>query len=143
MNKRPLNSFTMCWLFGSFFLSTNHGRRSASPPLMHTWLIESEVFSCPCQLVPIERIKEKQPSHFHNSAYYYSLLIFACHYSWPLAGKPHLLLPQPDKCMRVSYFLVTIYIYIYIYTYMIVCVCVYVRVYIYIYIYIFKIFPCY
>ena len=42
--------FTTCWLFGCFFLNTNHGRRSASP-LMHTWLIGSGVLPCPCHLV--------------------------------------------------------------------------------------------
>ena len=50
--------FTTCWLFGCFFLSTNHGHRSASP-LTHTWLIGSGVFPCLCQFVLIERVEEK------------------------------------------------------------------------------------
>ena len=38
--------FTTCWLLGSFFLSTNHGRRSVSL-LTLTWLIGSWVLPCP------------------------------------------------------------------------------------------------
>ena len=38
---RSLKIHHMLAFFGSFFLSTNHGQRFASP-LTHTWLIESE-----------------------------------------------------------------------------------------------------
>ena len=102
--------FTMFWLFGGFFLYQSWSLVCLSLPI-HTWPIESGVLPCPCQLVLIERVEEKWPSHSYYSAYYYILLILAWHYSRPPAGKPHLLPPQPGECMRVSYFLV-IYIYI-------------------------------
>ena len=109
MNKQPLFSFRSLkihhvlafWRFLPQYQSWS--QVCLSLPLMHTWLIEIEVFSCPCQLVPIERVEEKQPSHFHYSAYYYSLLILACHYS-----QLHLFPLQPRECIRVSYFLVTV-----------------------------------
>ena len=62
-------------------------------------------------VVPIERVEEKRPLHY--SAYYNSLLILACHYSRLPAGELHLLPPQPGECIKVSYFLVTVYKYIY------------------------------
>ena len=41
---------TMFCLFGSFFLSTNHDRRFASP-LTHVWVTGSGVLPCPSHLV--------------------------------------------------------------------------------------------
>ena len=60
INERLLASFRSLKIhhvlafFGGFFLSTNHGRRFASP-LTHTWLIENEVLACPHHFVMIER----------------------------------------------------------------------------------------
>ena len=72
----------MLAFFGSFFLSTNHGRRFASP-LSHTWLIQNEVFPCPYHLVMIERSEERDCLSFHYSAYYYSQLWPESHTSFP------------------------------------------------------------
>ena len=51
---------TKCWLLAVFSLNTNRGRRSASP-LIHTWLIESEVLPCLSYLVMIEGGRERPP----------------------------------------------------------------------------------
>ena len=94
MNKLQLTSLRSLKIhhglafFGCFFHSTSHGRRFAFP-LTHTWLIESEVLPCPYHLVIIERGEERDGFSFHYSAYYYSRLILACHYSWPPAFFPH------------------------------------------------------
>ena len=61
---------TTCWVFGCFFLSTNHDRRFASP-LTHTWLIGSGVLPYPCHLV-IEL--KRDGLSFHHSANYYRQL---------------------------------------------------------------------
>ena len=52
--------------------------------LMHTWLIESGVFSCPGHLLLIGRVEDKRPFYLLYSAYYYSLLT---------ASESHLLSP--------------------------------------------------
>ena len=91
--------FTTCWFFGRALLGTKYGRVFASP-VTHTWLIGSEVLPCLSQPVMIERDEREIASpHFHFSAYYYRPLILAC-YPRPLTA----------KCIRVSYFLVTILI---------------------------------
>ena len=83
--------FTTCWFFGGLFLGTKYGRGFASP-LTHLWLIESEILPCLSHLVIIERVGERDslsPCHYHIIlAYYYR--------------------PLTVKCIRVSYFLVTI-----------------------------------
>ena len=74
-NKLPSSvvwKITTCWLFGGSSLSTNHGHRSASLHSTHT---ESGVFSCPYQLVLIQRVEERRPLFpLLSLAYYYSRL---------------------------------------------------------------------
>ena len=68
MNKRQLTSVCSLeihhvlafFVFCGFFLSTKHSHKFASP-LMHTWLIESEVLPCPYHLVIIERKEKRRP----------------------------------------------------------------------------------
>ena len=97
MNEWQLSSFRsfkihhVLALFGGFFLSTNHGRRFASLPLTHTWLIESEVLPCLSHLVMIEKVGERDSLSY-------------CHYPVIFAYYYHSLMV---KCIRVSYFLVT------------------------------------
>ena len=109
MDERQLTSFRsfkihhVLALFGGFFLSTNYGRWFASPLLTHTWLIENDVLPCLSHLVMIQRVGERDS-------------LFHCHYPVILA---YYYRPLTVKCIKVSYFLVTIYIYIYIYIYII------------------------
>ena len=112
MNKRRLTSLSSFKIhheftfFGAFFLSS---------PLTHIWLIESKVLPYPYHLVMIERVEERDSLSFHYSAYYYSLLIRACHYCRPPDGKLHPFHPQPGESIKMSYFSSSLYIYIYIY----------------------------
>ena len=77
--------------FGGLFLATKYCRGFASP-LTHTWLFGIEVLTCVSLLVMIERVGER------NS-------LAHCHYPVILASYYR---PQTVKCIRVSYFLVTV-----------------------------------
>ena len=95
------NSFDMATNLSPSFEKLPRGRRSASP-LTHIWLIGSEILPCPYHLVIIERVKERRPlppPPFCNSC----LLLLS-------ADGQKVALASP-KCIRVSYFLVTIHIY--------------------------------
>ena len=97
VNERQLTYFP--WLenspcvdfFGGLFLSTKYGREFASP-LTYTWLIESEALPCLSPLVIIERVGERDSL----SPCYYPVIL--AYYYRPLTV----------KCIRVSYFLVTL-----------------------------------
>ena len=81
---------------GGLFLGIKYGRRPASPPT-NTWLLESEALPRQHHPAKIERVGERDSLSFHYSVYYYRPLILARYHC-----------PLTDKCIRVSYFLVTV-----------------------------------
>ena len=140
MNKRQLTSFrslkihhVLAFFWGGLFLGTHHGWRFASL-LTHTWLIESEVLSCPYHLVIIERVEENQPlllPLFWNSC----LLLSSADGQRVTAPFTHNLENVLGCHISLSQY---IYIYMYIYIWSNVCVyiCMYAYTWICCYIYI-------
>ena len=89
-----------CWLFGSLFLHSNHGcclLLSAD-----AYMANSEWDSL-MTMSPNANRGELKRNGLSTAT------ILGYYYSWLMASVSHLLTPQPGECMRVSYFLVTIY----------------------------------
>ena len=83
--------------------------KGSASPLTHTWLIESEVLQCPYFLVMIEKMGERE-----RRATPLPILLITIVRRFLLATMDGRQLPSPPllgECIRVSYFLVTIYIY--------------------------------